>query len=59
VKYHILTEKAYKRLQTQYGLTEEVPHVFTIYEREIPLSENSKQLETKRETIETFKGCTG
>lgn len=37
VKYHILTEKAYNKLQTQYGLAEEVPYVFTIYEQEIPL----------------------
>jgi hypothetical protein len=59
VQYHIMTEKAYKRLQTRYGLTQEVPHVFTIYEREIPLSENTKRLETKGETMETFKGCPG
>jgi len=59
VQYHILTDKNYKKLQTRYGLTQEVPHVFTIYEREIPLSENLKRLETKEDTIETFKGCTG
>jgi hypothetical protein len=59
VQYHILTEKAYKRLQARYGLTQEVPHVFTIYEKEISLSENSAWLETKGETIETFKGCAG
>jgi hypothetical protein len=59
VQYHIMTEKAYQRLQTQYGLTQEVPHVFTIYESEIPLSENLKRLETKGKTMETFKSCAG
>jgi hypothetical protein len=44
VKYHILTEKAYKKLMTRYDLVQEVPHVFTIYEREIPLNENTKIL---------------
>ena len=38
VTYHILTERAYQRLQTTYGLTEEVPHVFTIYEETLPLT---------------------
>jgi hypothetical protein len=47
VKYHILTEKNYKKLQTLYGLMKEVPYVFTIYEREIPLSEKSKVLDAQ------------
>ena len=38
VSYHILTERAYQKLQEQYGLTEEVPHVFTIYEETLPLT---------------------
>jgi hypothetical protein len=46
IKYHILTEKAYKKLMTHYGLAQEVPYVFTIYEREITLVENAKILET-------------
>jgi hypothetical protein len=38
VSYHIMTERAYERLQTEYGLIEEVPHVFTIYEQTLPLT---------------------
>ena len=38
VTYHILTEKAYARLQNKFGLTEEVPHVFTIAEQTLPLT---------------------
>ena len=37
VKYHIMTESQYRRLQTKYGLSVEVPHVFTIFEQEFPL----------------------
>jgi hypothetical protein len=39
VKYHIITEKQYKKLQTKYGLSVEVPHVFTIVEEEFRLNE--------------------
>ncbi|MEW6325247.1 MAG: multiheme c-type cytochrome [Nitrospirota bacterium] len=46
VSYHILTERAYKRLQTKYGLTEEVPHVFTIYDAALPLDEHRPQAAT-------------
>ncbi len=38
VSYHILTERAYQKLKDRYGLTEEVPHDFTIYEEEVPLT---------------------
>jgi len=39
VKYHILTEKQYAKLQRKYGLSVEVPHVFTIAEQEFKLNE--------------------
>jgi hypothetical protein len=39
VKYHIMTESQYRRLQTKYGLSVEVPHVFTIFEQEFRLDE--------------------
>ncbi len=38
VRYHILTERAYKNLKTQYGMQGEHPYNFTIYERTVPLS---------------------
>ena len=38
VKYHILTEKAYKKLKDQYGLQGEHPYNFTIYERTVSLA---------------------
>jgi hypothetical protein len=60
VKYHILTEKNYKRLQTRYGLREEVPHVFTLYEWEVPLEKNAKILKTERDTEKLEPGhCSG
>ncbi len=43
VSYHILTERAYARLQRKYGLTVEVPHVFTLYEERVPLREGTPQ----------------
>ena len=39
VKYHIMTEKQYKKLQRNYGLSVEVPYVFTVYEQEFRLNE--------------------
>jgi len=39
VKYHIMTESQYRRLQTKYGLSVEVPHVFTIFEQEFRLDQ--------------------
>ena len=39
VKYHIMTESQYKRLQTKFGLSVEVPYVFTIAEEEFRLNE--------------------
>jgi hypothetical protein len=60
VKYHIMTEKAYKKLMTHYGLGVEVPHVFTIYEREIPLAENFGVLETElNEKMANDQRCIG
>ncbi len=38
VSYHIMTEKAYQKLKDKHGLTEEVPHVFTIFEETQPLT---------------------
>ena len=38
VRYHILTDKAYKTLKTRYGLQGDHPYSFAIYEREVPLS---------------------
>lgn len=35
VRYHILTEKAYRRLRYRHLLHREVPYVFTVYEQEI------------------------
>jgi hypothetical protein len=37
VRYHILTDKAYKTLQAEYGLQGEHPYNFMIYERNLPL----------------------
>jgi hypothetical protein len=39
VKYHIMTEGQYKRLQKKYGLSVEVPHVFTIFEQELRMND--------------------
>ena len=43
VSYHILTERAYARLQRTYGLSVEVPHVFTLYEERVPIREGTPQ----------------
>lgn len=43
VSYHILTERAYARLQRKYGLSVEVPHAFTLYEERVPLREGAPQ----------------
>ena len=37
VRYHILTDKAYKTLKTEYGMPGEHPYNFTIYERDLSL----------------------
>jgi hypothetical protein len=37
VKYHILTDKAYQKLKTEYGMHGDHPYNFTIYERMVPL----------------------
>jgi len=38
VRYHILTDKAYKSLKTRYGHQGDHQYSFAIYEREVPLS---------------------
>ena len=38
VSYHIMTDKANRLLRTKYGLTEEKPYAFTIYEEAMPLT---------------------
>lgn len=38
VRYHILTDAAYKTLKARYGLQGDHPYNFTIYERTLPLS---------------------
>jgi hypothetical protein len=38
VRYHILTEGAYQKLKTKYGLEGEHPYWFTVYERRVELS---------------------
>jgi len=39
INYHIMTESQYRRLQTKYGLSVDVPHVFPIFEQEFRLDE--------------------
>lgn len=38
VRYHILTDGQHEMLREKYGLTADDPYVFTIYERDFPLS---------------------
>jgi hypothetical protein len=38
VRYHILTEGAYQKLKTKYGLEGEHPYWFTVYERKLELN---------------------
>ncbi len=38
IRYHIMTEKAHRVLQKKYGLTADDPYVFTIFEKDVPLS---------------------
>lgn len=38
IRYHIMTEKAYNMLRQKYGLTEDDPYVFTVFEKDVPLS---------------------
>jgi hypothetical protein len=40
VRYHIQSEQQHQMLINKYGLTADDPYVFTIYEREVPLTEN-------------------
>ncbi len=40
VRYHIQSEQQHQMLINKYGLTANDPYVFTIYEREVPLTEN-------------------
>jgi hypothetical protein len=39
VQYHIVTDKQHDMLQRKYGLTDDDPYRFLVYEREFPLSE--------------------
>ncbi|MEW6544950.1 MAG: multiheme c-type cytochrome [Nitrospirota bacterium] len=39
VRYHILTEEQHEMLERKYGLTGHDPYAFTIYERDLPLSD--------------------
>ncbi|MCA9470768.1 MAG: cytochrome c family protein [Nitrospirales bacterium] len=39
IRYHILTDGQHEMLRERYGLTEDDPYVFTVYEREYPLNE--------------------
>ena len=39
VRYHIMKDKQYKMLQSDYGLSIEVPYVFTIFEQEVRFDE--------------------
>lgn len=38
IRYHIQTDAQHEMLQQKYGLTAEDPYVFTIYERDVPLT---------------------
>ncbi len=38
LRYHIMTEKTHRMLEKKYGLVSDEPYVFTIFEREVPLS---------------------
>jgi hypothetical protein len=40
VRYHIQTEKQHQMLIDKYGLTADDPYRFTVYEREVPLTQN-------------------
>ncbi len=53
VTYHILTERAYRRLQWRYGLSVEVPHVFTVDAWRLPLVRDGKPVaeEPQREEV--------
>ncbi len=39
VRYHIMTDSQYEKLQSKYGLTDEVPYVFTIFEQEFRVND--------------------
>jgi hypothetical protein len=60
VNYHIMTESQYRRLQTKYGLSVEVPHVFTIYKQEIrldePLPVTTVQIEPPSQSCQSKEG---
>jgi hypothetical protein len=60
VKYHIMTESQYRRLQTKFGLSVEVPHVFTIFEQEFrmdePLQITTVQNDLPLHTCQSRKG---
>lgn len=43
VSYHFMTDRQYRRLQTEYGLEVEKPYVFPLYEQTIALREGTPQ----------------
>ena len=43
VSYYFMTDRQYRRLQTDYGLDVEKPYVFTLYEERVPLREGAPQ----------------
>ena len=47
VQYHIMTEGQYRNLKKRYGLSVEVPYVFTIYEQEFPLDAPARVVENQ------------
>ena len=49
VKYHIMTDKQYRKLQTDYGLSVEVPYVFTIFKKEVRLGEPIPRTAARRD----------
>lgn len=57
VKYHILTDAQYKKLQTRYGLSVEVPYVFTIFEQEFGINEPLPQVTAQQDISSPY--CDG
>ncbi|MGH7255872.1 MAG: hypothetical protein ACREI3_08855 [Nitrospirales bacterium] len=58
VRYHILTEAQHEMLEEDYGLTADDPYVFTIYERDFPLTRQMvAALEEEARTPDVRLGC--
>ena len=56
IRYHILTDGQHEMLRESYGLTEDDPYVFTVYEREYPLNEQLAGL-LDAEALDPRLGC--